>query len=150
MQQSSHQTKTEDFLSMDSARYVVLAYLQQLSGDGIKVLVHCLLGVIDEGPPDVNHGVPDTGIGVILIPVKLGHQSSNVGLQTLPSKLGNGCKSAGRPCISSCRVHSAHSSGFQFGGALRKTSNTHGQRILRFDCSLAYMCDGHAAVVMLL
>ena len=67
---------------------------QDLLHNGCKVLVHGLLGVVDEGAPDVGHSVPHPWVGVMLVPVQLRHQLSYIRLQLLPSQLGNRCKAA--------------------------------------------------------
>ena len=74
-----------------------MRHLEELGGDSIKVFIDSLLGVVNERSPDVHHGVPDTGIWIVLVAVQLGHQGCNVGLQPFPSQLGNGCESAGMP-----------------------------------------------------
>ena len=58
-------------------------YLEQFLQDSTKVLVHSLLGLWHQCPPDVRHGVPDACIGVILVPVQLRHQVGDVGPQVL-------------------------------------------------------------------
>lgn len=69
-------------------------HLEKLLQDGAKVLVNSLLRLGDKRPPDVRHGIPNAGIGVILVPVQFGDQVCNVGTQLLPSQLSYRCKSA--------------------------------------------------------
>ena len=58
------------------------------------MLIHSLLWLSHQSPPDMRHGVPDTCIGVILIPVQLGHQLCNVRPKLFSSQLSNGSKTA--------------------------------------------------------
>ena len=52
------------------------------------------LWVVDERAPDVGHCIPHARVGVVLVPVQLGHQLCNVRLQLLARQLCYGRKSA--------------------------------------------------------
>ena len=63
--------------------------LEQLAHDRGKMRVQRLFGVVHQSAPDVRHGIAHAWIGVVLVPVQLGNQDSNVGLQLLPCQLRN-------------------------------------------------------------
>ena len=50
----------------------VRTYLEQLLENGTKMLVNSLLRLSNQGSPDVGHGIPDSRVGIILVPVQLG------------------------------------------------------------------------------